>query len=184
MKMNCKSTTAKKLTVSYVIILALSLCLAVTTLALVYSMVSVEDNLFTTGTVKINLNNGEPIIREDEFVFEPGMTVKKEFSVKNESSCDVFYKLYFQNIGGGLSDILQVQICDGDKVLYEGTPKELNRENVIAADDILIVGEQRELQIFFHFPEETDNEAQNMYFSFDFASDAVQVKNNTDKLFY
>ncbi len=181
--MQKQNKTVKRLTASVVIIIILSCCLAITTFALVYSMVSVEDNLFVTGTVEINLNNGKPVISENEFLFEPGMTVKKNFFVKNESSCDIYYKLYFQNVSGSLADVLEVKICDGEKIWFEGTPAELTRANVGAADDILRLNEIRELQIYFHFPEQTGNEAQNLYLHFDFAADAVQVKNNTDKSF-
>ncbi len=181
--MQKQNKTAKRLTASVAIIILLCICLAVTTFALVYSMVSVEDNLFQTGTVQINLNDGKPVIKDNEFLFEPGMTVKKDFFVKNESSCDIYYKLYFQNVSGGLADVLEVTICDGDKVLFEGTPAELTKANVGAADDILRLNEIRELQIYFHFPEEAGNEAQSLFLNFDFAADAVQVKNNTDKSF-
>lgn len=181
--MQNKTKTAKRLTASVVVIILLSICLAVTTFALVLSMVSVEDNLFKTGTVKINLNDGKPVIEENEFLFEPGMTVKKDFYLKNESSCDVYYKLYFQNVNGGLADVLEVKICDDDKVLFEGTPKSLNKENIVAADDTLRLGEIKELQIYFHFPEESGNEAQNLFLNFDMAADAVQTKNNLNKEF-
>ncbi len=155
MQNNMKSSkTAKRLTTSVVIIIFLCISLAVTTFALVYSMVSVENNLFVTGTVQINLNGGNPVISDHEFLFEPGMTVKKDFFVKNESTCDIYYKLYFQNVSGGLADVLEVKICDGEKVLFEGTPSELNRKSVGAADDVLQINEKRNLQIYFHFPEE------------------------------
>ena len=181
--MQTENKTAKRLTASVAIIILLCICLAVTTFALVYSMVSVEDNLFVTGTVQINLNDGKPVIKDNEFLFEPGMTVKKDFFVKNESSCDIYYKLYFQNVSGGLADVLEVKICDGDKVLLEGVPSELNRKTVNAADDILYLNEVRNLQIYFYFPEEVGNKAQSLYLTFDFAAEAVQVKNNTDKSF-
>ncbi len=178
-----KRTTSQRLTASIVAIILLSICLCVTTFALTYSIVAVENNLFITGSVKINLNDGVPVIQEHEFLFEPGMTVKKDFFVQNESSCDVYYRLYFQNVEGGLADHLQIKICDGDKVLFSGTPNELNRENVGAADDVLHLNEKRELQIYFHFPVDAGNEAQGMYLTFDLAADAVQTKNNLDKSF-
>ncbi len=181
--MQKQNKTAKRLTASVVIIILLCICLAVTTFALVYSMVSVDDNLFVTGTVQINRTDGKPVIKDNEFLFEPGMTVKKDFFVKNESSCDIYYRLYFQNVSGGLADVLEVKICDGDKVLFEGTPAELNRTAVGAADDILRLNEIRELQIYFHFSEEAGNEAQNLFLNFDFAADATQVKNNVNKEF-
>ncbi len=181
--MRSENKTAKRLTLSVVIIILLCICLTVTTFALVYSMVAVENNLFVTGTVQINLNDGNPVIQEGEFLFEPGMTVKKDFFIRNESTCDVYYKLYFQNVSGGLADVLEVKICDGDTVLFAGTPAELNRQSVVAANDLLKLGEKRELQIYFHFPEGAGNAAQGLYLSFDFAAEAVQAKNNPDKVF-
>ncbi len=178
------SKTARRLTLSVVLILLLSFCLAVTSFALVYSTVAVEGNLFVMGTVQINLNDGKPVISENEFLFEPGMTVKKDFFVKNESSCQVYYRLYFQNVSGGLADVLEVIVCDGDRVLFAGTPRQLNEATVEAAEDVLEIGERRDLQIYFHFPEEAGNEAQNLFLSFDFAAEAVQTKNNPDKSFH
>ncbi len=179
--MRKRNKTTKRLSVSVAIIALLCVCLAFTSFALVYSMVSVDNNLFVTGTVKINLNDGRPIILEEDL--EPGMTVKKDFFIQNESSCDVYYKLYFQNVSGGLADVLEVTICDGDKVLFAGTPAQLTKTAVGAADDILRLNEIRSLRIYFHFPEEVGNEAQRLYLSFDFAADAVQVRNNTEKSF-
>ncbi len=178
-----KSQTAKRMTVSVILIILLSVCLAITSFALVYSMVTVEDNLFVTGQVRIDLNGGAAVIREDEFLFEPGMTVKKDFYVKNDSTCDIYYRLFFQNLEGGLAEVLEIKICDGDKVLFAGTPVALTQQNVAAADDVLRVGEVRQLQIYFHFPEEAGNAAQGLYLHFDFAAEAVQTKNNPNKEF-
>ncbi len=181
--MKHKNNTLRRIVASIWMIFFMCICLAVTTYALVMSIVTVEDNLFVTGTVRINLNDGKAVISEDEFLFEPGVTVQKDFFIKNESSCDVYYKLYFANVSGDLSDVLHVTISDGDKVLFEGTPDSLNRKSVVAADDVLAIDEQRDLQITFHFPESAGNSSQNRYLTFDFAADAVQTKNNTYKAF-
>ena len=81
-----KTKTTKKLTGGIVTIIVLAVCLCVTTVALVRATVSVDNNLFHTGSVKINLNDGKPVIQEHEFLFEPGMTVKKDFFIENEST--------------------------------------------------------------------------------------------------
>ncbi len=180
---NTNSSTARRLTISVALILVLSFCLGVTSFALVYSMVQVENNLFQTGTVQINLNDGKAVIEKDEFLFEPGMTVKKDFFVENQGTCEIYYKLYFQNVSGGLASALQIEIRDGDKLLLSGTPAQLSRKNVVAVDDTLAVGERRSLQIYFHFPEEIGNGAQGLELKFDFAADAVQTKNNPNKEF-
>ncbi len=178
-----KSKTVKKLAGSVIAVVILSICLCITTFALVYSTVAVEDNLFHTGMVKLNLNNGNPVIEEHEFLFEPGMTVEKEFFIENQSSWDVYYKLYFQDIEGGLADVLEVYVRDGGRVLFSGKVADLTKDKVGAADDILKRNERRNLTVSFHFPEEAGNTAQALYLTFTIGADAVQTKNNPNKLF-
>lgn len=178
-----ETKTAKKLTGGIVAIIVLAVCLVITTFALVYASVSVENNLFRTGEVKINLNDGEPVIREHEFLFEPGMTVKKDFFIENESTWDVYYRLYFDNVSGGLADVLEITVKDGDKVLYSGTANELTKQRVSAADDTLKIGQKRNLTVYFHFPEEKGNETQNLDLTFTMCAEATQTKNNPNKLF-
>ncbi len=82
------------------------------------------------------------------------MTVEKHFFIENQSTWDVYYRLYLDNMEGGLADVLEVEICDGDTVLFSrqggGSDKS---EQVGAADDILKLNERRELTISFPFPE-------------------------------
>ncbi len=178
-----ETKTAKKLTGGIVAIVILAVCLCVTTFALVYAGVSVENNLFHTGDVKINLNDGEPVIREHEFLFEPGMTVKKDFFIENNSTWEVYYRLYFDNVSGGLSDVLEITVKDGDKILYSGTANELTKLNVAAADDTLKIGQKRNLTVYFYYPENSGNETQNLDLTFTLCADATQTKNNPNKLF-
>ena len=123
--MNDNSKTAKKLTGSIIAAIVLAICLCITTFALVWATVSVDNNLFHTGTVKINLNDGKSVIDEHEFLFEPGMTVKKDFFIENQSTWDVYYKLYFDNVGGGLADVLQITVKDGEKTIF-GTVEDVS----------------------------------------------------------
>ncbi len=183
MKTHPQSKVARQMIASIIVIFVLSFCLAITTFSLAYSIVEVENNLFVTGTVKINLNDGKQVITESDFLFEPGMTVKKDFFVQNESTCEIYYRLYFQNVSGGLADLLEIKICDGDIVLYEGTPSTLTKDQVQSADDTLALNDRRDLQIYFYFPEDVGNQAQNLYLTFDLVADAVQTKNNQDKVF-
>ena len=181
--MKGNSKTAKKLTGSIIAAVVLALCLCITTFALVWATVSVDNSLFHTGSVKVNLNDGKPVIEEHEFLFEPGMTVKKDFFIENQSTWDIYYKLYFNNVSGGLADVLQITVKDEERTLYQGTAAELNRGTVGAADDILRLNERRKLTVYFHFPEEAGNSAQNLTLTFDMCADAVQTKNNPNKLF-
>lgn len=178
-----ETKTAKRLTGGIIAIIALAVCLCITTFALVYENVSVENSLFNTGEVKINLNDGKPVIREHEFLFEPGMTVKEEFFIKNDSTWDVYYRLYLDNVSGGLADVLIVTVKDGDKTLYSGTANELTKQNVIAADDILKIGQRRNLTVVFHYPKTAGNDTQSLDLSFTLCAEATQTKNNPDKLF-
>ena len=181
--MSERKKTDKKLAASVLTIVVLAVCLCITTFALVYSTVAVDNNLFQTGEIRVNLNDGKPVIEEDEFLFEPGMTVEKDFFLENQGTWDVYYKLYLDNVEGGLADVLEVEIRDGDTVLLEGKISELTKEQVGVADDILKLKERRELTVSFHFPEEAGNSTQNLYLSFDFKADAVQTKNNPQRLF-
>lgn len=180
---NNNNNTAKKLTGYIISVIILAVCLCITTIAIVLASISINNNMFQTASIKINLNDGKPIIGDGEFILEPGMTVKKDFFIKNESNFDVYYKLYFNNISGGLADILEITIKDGDAVLYHGAPAELNRQDTAAADDALKRGEHRDLTIYFYFPAESENSKQNKTLVFDFCADAVQTKNNPHKLF-
>ncbi|MCI9449373.1 MAG: hypothetical protein HFE30_03870 [Clostridiales bacterium] len=178
-----QKTTSQKLKASIVTVIVLAICLCITTFALIWATVSVENNLFHTGIVRINLNDGRPVIEEHEFIFEPGMTVKKDFFIENESTWDVYYKLYFTDVEGGLADVLEITVKDGNKVLYSGKASDLTKENAGAANDVLKLNERRELTAYFHFPEEAGNEAQNLVLTFSMSADAVQTKNNPNKLF-
>ena len=87
--MKRSSKTKKRLKGSIVAVIVLAICLCITTYAIVWASVSVNENVFQTGKVQNNLNGGEPVIKEREFLFEPGMTVQKEFFIENKSTCDV-----------------------------------------------------------------------------------------------
>lgn len=181
--MKNKTNTAKKLTGSIIAVIILALCLCFTTYAIVFATLSVENQLFQTGAIGVNLNDGKPVIEEHEFLFEPGMTVKKDFFIENDSTCDVFYKLYFENVQGGLADVLEITVKTDEKTIYQGTAKDLNRTDVAAADDYLKISERREFTVYFHYPENVGNITQNLTLTFDLCADAVQTKNNPNKLF-
>lgn len=179
-----KKKNSKRMTVGIILLIVLSLLLCITTFALVYSLVSVDNHIFEAGYVKIDLNGGEPVIREEDFVLEPDMTVEKDFYIENQSSWSVYYKIYFDNLSGELADVLEVTILDGDKVLYQGIVSELTRDKVLAADDELAIGEKRVLTAKFHFPKSAGNDLQNRTLEFDLCADATQTKNNPERLFY
>ena len=173
----------KKLVSGIVVLVILSVCLCITTFALVFSILSVEDNIFSTGTVKINLNDGKPVIEENEFVFEPGATVVKEFFVENNSTCDVYYKIYFSNVDGALADVLEITVKEGGNVLCVGKANTLTRSSVPTAEKVLERNEKRTLTVTFHYPKTAGNDTQDQMLRFDLCANAVQVANNPDKVF-
>ena len=79
--------------------------------------------------------------------------------------------------------MLDVSICDGETVLYSGKAIDLTKEKVGAADDILRLHERRELTVSFHYPKSAGNKTQSLYLSFTMSADAVQTKNNPQRLF-
>ena len=91
--MSNNTKTVKRLTVSLITIIILTICLCITTFALIVTTVSINNNLFHTGKVEINLNDDEPVIKEHELLFEPGMTIEKNFFIENNGTWDVYYKL-------------------------------------------------------------------------------------------
>ena len=105
-----KQNTDKRLILEVVGLILLACCLVVTSAALTYRAVSVEDNLFRTGTVAINLNDGKPVIAAHEGLFEPGMTVEKTFFIQNRSTWDVYYRLYLSEVAGGLA-LMCLKLC-------------------------------------------------------------------------
>ena len=179
------SETHKKLRRSMFIAVLLALMLGVTTFALITSMVEVKDNHFDTGVVKINLNDGNPVIREDEYLFEPGMRVVKDFFIENEGSIDAYYKIYLEDVKGDLADVLQLTIREKgtDKILYQGTAKDLTRGSAAVDEAVLSAGERKNLTIRFYFPKERGNEAQDKTLSFKMGATATQVRNNPDRSF-
>lgn len=178
---NTQTNTSRKMTGSIILVIILVICLCITTYALVYA--TIENSIFRTGKVEINLNDGMPVINEREYLFEPGMTVKKDFFIENNSTWSVYYRLYLDNVSGGLADVMEITIKDGDTVICSGTASELNRANAKAAEEILQIGEKKTLSVYFHFPESKGNEAQNLTLAFDLCADAVQTKNNPDRAF-
>ena len=60
--MQADGKLTKKLAGGILVIVLLALCLCVTTVALVWESVAVKNNLFQTGSIQINLNDGKPVI--------------------------------------------------------------------------------------------------------------------------
>lgn len=163
-----------------VVVLALSV-LSVTAYAATRQEVSVMGNLFHTGTVDINLNDGKAVTDDEMFTrFEPGMNVTARFFIENNSTDAVYYKLYMRNVEGTLADVLQITVttADGSRVLYSGGISRFTRSGVGPARMELGLDERQELIIWFYFPESAGNAYQAQSLTFELCADAVQTKNN------
>lgn len=172
-----------RLAIAMILSVALVVGLCITSYALVTLSVFVPDNYFSTGMVEINLNDGKPIMNGEEYLFEPGMTVEKSFFVENRSTCSVYYRLYMQQVTGGLADVLEITLRDGDTVLYQGTAAQMGKADMTAAEEALDAGERRVLTMTFHFPSQSGSDCQNKTLTFLLEAEAVQTKNNPDKQF-
>lgn len=174
----------KKIDKTIITIVVLIACLSISTFALIYNKVAVKDNTFITGNVKININDNSPIIEENEYLFEPGMTIKKDFFITNNSSTSVYYKIYFDNVVGDLKDVIEVTIKDkDDKVLYKDILANISDDKTIAYDDLLEINQRKDLSIYFYYPSNSNNNTQNKSLSFNLCVKAVQTKNNEERLF-
>ena len=102
---------------SAVVTVLLALGLVVTTLAIALSVAERPDNIFSTGKIRLNLNDRKPVITENEYLFEPGMTVDKPFFLKNEGA-DCWYRLYFDKVSGSLASVLDATVSDDNGAVY------------------------------------------------------------------
>lgn len=158
------------------------MCAATVTYAY-YVAKNVENNEFTTGVVDISLSNESTTVAGGDILLEPGATSEKVFKLTNDSTCEVYYKLYFSNIEGELADILEISVVSGNEEIFSGIMSEMTRSAVEAADEALAIDEEKELKVLFHMPEECGNEVQAKTVEFDINVDAVQAVNNTEKEF-
>ena len=172
----------KKTIVNIALLVAIAVCLIVTTAATIITYDKTEIG-FKTGEISININDGKSIFEDGDFMFTPGATVKKDFFIKNEGELDAYYKIYLTDVAGDLADVVDVKIKNGSKILYSGSPSELNRSNVKAADDIIVSNEKKVLQIEISIPKNVDNKYQSKDFNFKLSATATQVKNNDGKEF-
>ena len=101
--------TSRRWLGSAAVTVLLALGLMVTTLAIALSVAERPDDIFSTGVIQLNLNDSQPVITEGEYLFEPGMTVRKSFFLENEGA-ECWYKLYFADVHGSLAASLEVTV--------------------------------------------------------------------------
>lgn len=186
--MSNKMNVSYRLTSGIAAIILLAAGLVGTSYALAISHIGVKNNTFETGDVCLDLNGGRPILYRETYddtewnlLLEPGMTVIRSFYIKNNSTCDVYYRIYMENISGNLSEILMLKIKNDNKVLFCGNPKEMTKQAFSAS--ILAKGKTEYLTAEFYYPEGADNAGQGRELSFTLCADATQVPNNPGQRF-
>ena len=218
------SSNLKKLIISIIIIIILMVCFITSTFALINNKVTVEDNEFQTGIVDIQISELEPIYSKEfdpqysdlepsqlenftKFLFEPGMLAAYTFSITNNSTTDVYYRLYLDiqedeetdELDNGLADLLEVTVTiddtddnpDDDTVLFSNVKasnlskdsiNDFIKDNPNSVDE-LDEGKSKSYKIYFHYPSDSNNSGQDKSLSFKLSVEATQTKNNTDKEF-
>ena len=175
----------KKLSFMVAIVVLLVFCLTVTSFALASSVVQVRNSRFAMSMgVKLDINEGMPVVDVSDVLYEPGGTYKSEFSVTNDSTFEVWYRIYFTNVEGALKDDITVTVKEkgeGGAVLCRGTMNELTSDKVAISS--LKEKETKILCVEFYFSPDADNSAQGQTVSFNITANATQMKNNLGKNF-
>ena len=157
-----KMSLARKVTFSAVACVVLFICFAV-----VSSAVLTTSRFWESENVQIWLNDEEPIISGEGIFFEPGMNYTKDFELRNDGKTILSYRLYFDNVDGGLADVVEVTIRDGEKVLYQGTINELNKYDTRNAEEGIRPRETKVLTISFDYPKYAGMPDLGTYATFD-----------------
>ncbi len=164
--MNEIKTISETIKKSAVVIIFLVLCLIFSTFSLAY--IKAQDE-----SCKINLNGGLPVVEESNFKISPGMTLERDFFIKNESSNRLGYSLYFQNMEGSLGNIITATFYEEDKIILSGLMADLTKAKVNNTIGSLNPYEKKPLKVVFAFPKEVTNEYKKASLQFDIGAVAM-----------
>ena len=190
-----RTDTRRRWLSSALLTVLLALGLIVTTLA-ISTKISVE-RIFTTGTVKLDLNGGAAVVdmtktnQNNESNFsEPGFRIKRDFYLKNIGSAAAYYKLYagYKDTpeNNALANALDVEITykDTGVLLFSGKLSALNLSSAPPVDDSSLgAGDTVWFTAVFRFSKDAGNDLQNKMLSFDLYARGTQVRNNPGKNF-
>lgn len=191
-----RSDTRRRWLSSALLTFLLTLGLIVTSVAITISSVEVRENVFTTGTVKLDLNGGAAVVdmtktnQNNESNFsEPGFRIKRDFYLKNIGSAAAYYKLYagYEDTpeNNALANALDVEITykDTGVLLFSGKLSALNLSSAPVGDSSLDAGDTVWFTAIFRFSKDAGNDLQNKMLSFDLYARGTQVRNNPGKNF-
>ena len=193
-----RTDTRRRWLSSALLTFLLTLGLLVTSVAITISSVEVRENVFTTGTVKLDLNGGAAVVdmtnpdaehaNESKFS-EPGFRIKRDFYLKNIGSAAAYYKLYagYEDTpeNNALANALDVEITykDTGVLLFSGKLSALNLSSAPVADSSLDAGDTVWFTAVFRFSKDAGNDLQNKMLSFNLYARGTQVRNNPGKNF-
>lgn len=121
----------------------------------------------------INLNDGKPVIDEENFEFFPGVTVERDFFIENMGDKALYYKLFFSNIEGNLGEYLEIKITEDGKTVIEGKLTDYQKSNKNILKRRLEAYEKKKLHITFSLPTDVENAAKDETVEFDLKALAV-----------
>lgn len=167
-----------------ILAMALVIGLGATTVAIAANQVTLGNNIFQTGVLKVTLNDDKPVFDQD-ILLEPGMMVQQKFTISNEGSVDAYYRLWFDEIDGDLAEELEIEIKEGKRRIFEGSFEDImeETETVYANTSTLNANETKEMTIIILLPEEAKNNMQGKTVSFRLNFDATQKDGNISKEF-
>lgn len=171
----------KGVVASILVLTVLVAGLGISTVAFNALQQNVGGNLFQSATIRVNLNDDQPIF-DEPVIFEPGMQFQKNFTVTNEGTADIYYKLRISTDDAALAAAMLVEVRKGDVVLFAGTMQELG-ENGTENSAPMAPGATDELTLVLKMAETAGNNVQNKNTTFDVSVEAVQVANNPLGLF-
>ncbi len=174
-------------------IAAVSLCvlLAATAYAVMLLSVQLRNNHFETGSIDVDIAYDEPpsgqiSLFTPGLLYEPGMTVRGDFTVTNRSTDTegIWCRLYFTGLAGPLARVMEARIYDGQTLLYSGRIWDWQRGRLTDDPFLLPDGGAKTLTLELHYPEAAGNETQGQTMEFALSVVAVQRSNNPGKLFH
>lgn len=171
----------KILITSAVVILALLATLICSTVFSVNNR-TLKNLRLSQGSLQIDLNGGEPVLGSD-ILFEPGMTIRKDFTLENKGTADCFYKIYFTELPEEIAEKITVTILDGTQTIISSTMLDMTKETAYVINDNLMGGEKEVFTLCLEISDKIENIEQSSEYTLDMFIEAVQRDNNADANF-
>lgn len=173
----------KKYVRSFILLIVLLSMFLMTTYALLVASLTIYNNTFVTGEVKINFNDSKKVFDETDFRLSPGSSISKRMTIQNIGTGAVYYRLYMENVSGDLNDRLIFRIYGDNRLLKQTKASEFTRDNALIFDAPLEVNQTVTYVMEAYLPEDTENVYQNGVLHFDLIANAIQTKNNPNGIF-